>query len=174
MQNLTLVKNFVPYKAQEYNQESNLYDLKDLAYSFVKLMYDHNMLYIIGPYVNIPYKFLAIRGYPQNFFCINLKIVYFSQEQIELEETAWYVPGLIQKVTRPKLIRTRFKMANGDVKTEKFEGLTARIIQQAYDELNGIPFFKGMSKLKFDFYVKKAKKKGLEINNKLYNQFLLK
>lgn len=82
----------------------------------------------------------CLRGSPENLVCFNPKIVYYSDEQVVMEEGCLSVPGVILKVKRPKSIRVRFQTPSGSVQTNTFEGLTARVFQHEYDHLNGIVF----------------------------------
>ena len=45
------------------------------------------------------------------------------------------------KVTRPKSIKIRYTLPNKETKTDKFTGMTARIIQHEIEHLDGKRFF---------------------------------
>lgn len=126
----------------------------------VKFMYDNNGIGLAAPQVGVPYSIFSMRGEPENFVCFNPRIVHYSDEKIELEEGCLTYPGLYVKITRPKHIRVRFQTPNGETITKQFTGMTARIFQHEFDHLQGIRFFKHISKLKLDMIVKKAKKLG--------------
>jgi len=88
----------------------------------------------------------------------NPKIVDFSEEQDYYEEGCLTFKGLWVKIKRPLGIRVRFKDVNGEAKTEKFSGLTARIFQHEYDHLDGIVFKQRANKIHLDRAMRQAKK----------------
>ena len=83
---------------------------------------------------------MCLRGSPENLVCFNPKIVYYSDEEVTMEEGCLSVPGVTLKIKRPKSIRVRFQTPSGTTQTSTFDGLTARIFQHEYDHLNGIIF----------------------------------
>lgn len=71
----------------------------------------------------------------------NPKIIHYSDESTVEEEGTLSHPFLYVKVRRPFLIRVRFTMANGQIVTERYNGITARLIQQYTDMLDGKMFY---------------------------------
>ena len=69
-------------------------------------------------------------------------------------------PGLIVKVKRPRIIRVRYASPTGEITTEKYQDMTARIIQHELDHLNGITLGNRVSRLHLEMAIKKAKKRG--------------
>ncbi len=110
--------------------------------------------------IGYPWRVLIMRAEPENVCAFNPKIVGFSDEQETLEEACLSWPGLVFKVKRSKHIRVRFTMANGEVVTHKYTGLTARVFQHEYEHLEGKLFFSNISKLKLKLAIKHAKTKG--------------
>jgi peptide deformylase len=96
-----------------------------------------------------------MRGHPENFVCINPRIIDTSNETIVLEEVSLSFPKLIVKVKRPRHIRVRFHTPNGDVKTEKFTGMSARVFQHEMDHLDGILYFNRASRYHRDMAMRK-------------------
>jgi len=90
-----------------------------------------------------PWRVCAIATNPITVM-FNPHIVDFSQETIMLEEGCLTYPGLIVKVTRPISIRVRFTYPNGQTDTNKYTGITARIIQHEVEHLDGGRFFEGV------------------------------
>ena len=113
----------------------------DFARDVVKFMYDNDGLGVSANQVGIPYRVIAMRGHPENFVCFNPKVVQPSEQEIVLEETSLTYKGLIIKVKRPQHVRVRFTLPNGDVRTETFTGMTARIFQHQLDYLDGKVYF---------------------------------
>lgn len=72
--------------------------------------------------------------------CYNPIIVATGDKQVYLDEGCLSYPGYIVKIRRPQAIKLRFTMPNGEVTTNVFNGLTARVIQHEFDHLQGINF----------------------------------
>lgn len=108
-------------------------------------------------------------GYRVRVFCMktepdvtmfNPSIVDSGEETIELEEGCLSYPGLVMGISRPKVIKVRFTLKDGDVRTMKLSGMTARIFQHELDHLDGKRFFDGQSRLKTEMAIRRAKKAG--------------
>lgn len=118
----------------------------ELAKEMVKFMYDNNAICITANQVGLPYRVFAMRGYPENFVCFNPRVVQASEQEIVLEETSIMNPGLIVKIKRPQHVRVRFRLPNGEVKTDTFTGMTARVFQHSLDFLDGIEYYNRANK----------------------------
>jgi peptide deformylase len=104
-------------------------------------MYDQNGLGLSANQVGIPYRVFAMRGHPQNFVCFNPRIVYFSDKTKIMEESCLSFPGLVVKIKRSEEIRVRFNTPNGDIKSETFRGMAARVFQHEMDHMDGELFY---------------------------------
>ena len=133
-------------------------DPYDLAHDLVEFMYENNGLGLAANQVGLPYRVFAMRGHPQNFVCFNPKIISESAEVVSMEESCLSFPGLVVKVKRPKSIRARFTMANGEIKTEPFVGMTARIFLHELDHLDGRLFYNRANKFHKEASLKKWKR----------------
>lgn len=127
----------------------------EYAKALVKFMYDNNGYGISASQVGDPYRIFAMRGHPENFVCINPRIIDTSNETITLEEGCLSFPNLIVKVKRPRHIRVRFFTPNGDVRTEKFTGMSARVFQHEMDRIDGILYFNRASRYHRDIAMRK-------------------
>jgi peptide deformylase len=134
------------------------FDIIEFSKELVKFMYDRNGIGIAANQVGVPYRIFAMRGSPENFVCINPKIIMPGNEQIILEEGCLSYPGLLVKVKRPQHIRVRFNTPNGDVMTKQFTGMTARIFQHEIDHLDGIVFYNKANRFHRDQAMKKWKR----------------
>lgn len=105
----------------------------------------------------LPHRVFVLWSSPP-LVCFNPRIVDASEEEIALDEACLTYPGLVVKVSRPKAIRARFQMFNGDVVTRRFEGMSARVFQHEMDHLNGRVFCETVSRLRLEAAIKKAKK----------------
>lgn len=132
-------------------------DPVELAQNMVKFMYDNNGIGLAANQVGVPYRVFAMRGVPENFVCFNPKVVQPSEMEVTLEEGCLTYPGLVVKIKRPQHIRVRFTMANGEVVTRQFTGMTARIFQHELDHLDGIIFYNKAARYHRDQALKKWK-----------------
>lgn len=108
-----------------------------------------------------PYRCFAIKSNPI-IVMYNPKIVDVSEKNVYLEEGCLTYPGLSVKIKRPEMIRIRFTLPNGEIVTEKYSGLTARIIQHEMEHMDGKIFYDSA-----DFYHKtQALKKYKKWRNK--------
>ena len=119
------------------------FDIIEFSQKLVRMMYESNGITLAAIQVGVPYRIFAMRGAPENFICVNSKVVMPSKETIRLEETSLTYPGLIVKIKRPQHCRVRFAMPNGDVRTDTFTGITARVFQHSTDFLDGKLFYHG-------------------------------
>ena len=131
----------------------------EFAQELVKHMYDWNGLGLAANQVGLPYRIFAMRGSPENFVCFNPRIVDRTTEEVALEEGCLSYPGLLVKIKRPKSIKVRFAMANGDVRTDTFTGMTARIFQHELGHLDGEIFYNKASRYHRDKALEKWRRK---------------
>jgi len=75
-----------------------------------------------------------------------------------LEEGCLSVPEIREEVTRPDLIRVRYRDPDGNTHEEEFAGFPARVIQHETDHLNGIFFVDRISPLRKSFIAGRLKK----------------
>ena len=121
-------------------------------------MYENNGLGLAANQVGVPYSVFAMRGQPQNYVCFNPRIVQPSAEEIILEEGCLSFPGLVVKVKRPRHIRVRFQLPNGETVTETFIGMTARVFQHEMDHLEGKLYFNRANRYHKEVAIKKWKR----------------
>lgn len=129
----------------------------EFAKDLMKTMYDHRGLGLAANQIGIPYRIFAMRGEPENFVMYNPRIVDVGEEVIDLEEGCLSYPNLFMKIARPKNIKVRFATPNGDVRTQVFTGMTARVVQHEMCHLDGRVFWDGVNRTIFERARKKAK-----------------
>ena len=144
------------------------FDIVEFSESLVKAMLEKRGIGLSANQVGYNYSVFAMRGSPEHFVCFNPRIVQPSTEMIELEEGCLSYPGLVIAVNRPRHIRMRFQAPNGETFTKTFSDMTARAVQHEMQHLKGKPFWEGVSKLKFDRAIKKAKKRGYDYSHLTY------
>ncbi len=79
---------------------------------------------------------------------INAEIVESSAEMEAYNEGCLSLPGINEDVTRPVWVELRYMNENFEQKTERFEGMWARVIQHEYDHTLGKVFTDRVSPLK--------------------------
>lgn len=115
------------------------FDPIKLAIDLTETMLNGNGMGLSAPQVGIPFNVFVIKSSPV-LAIFNPKIVDKSVEQIYLEENDLTFPGLAVKIKRPKRIKVRYTMPNGETVTEIYDGLTSRIFQHQMDYLEGVLF----------------------------------
>jgi peptide deformylase len=118
-----------------------------------KVMFDmmskHNGLGLSANQLGLPYRAFIMRGNP-SIVCFNPKIVDASSVHSVMEEGCLTYPLLFVKIRRPSAIKVRYTNELGEVKTEKFTGITARCFQHELDHLNGINYLERANKYHLD------------------------
>jgi peptide deformylase len=131
--------------------------------------FDRNMLETLnahGAYglsanqVGLPWRAFAMASPSGGAVLYNPRIVDASEASQELEEACLTFPGLVLKVTRPRIIKVRYSLRDGTVITKKFQDFTARVFQHELDHLNGVTIIDKMEGLKKQFARKKWDKLG--------------
>lgn len=137
-----LVPNTDPILKEEMEQFDVLNpptDPVELAHTLAQSLLKHEGLGLSAPQIGLPYRACIIKANPM-ICMINPKIVGESLGAEYGEEGCLSYPNLIIKIKRSQVIRVRYTQPNFEVKTERYEGMTARIIQHEIDHLDGITF----------------------------------
>ena len=79
---------------------------------------------------------------------INPEIIEETGEEWSFNEGCLSIPGIREDVIRKNQIKIRFQDENFVEKTEKFDGLIARVIQHEYDHIEGVLFTDKVSNFK--------------------------
>jgi peptide deformylase len=123
--------------ADKFDFANPQFDPVQLAKDLTETMISNNGMGLAAPQVGIGLQVFVISS-EKVFACFNPKIVDISPETVYINEGCLSYPGLIVKVKRPRIVRVRFTIPNGETVTEKFDGLTSRIFQHEFDHLNGL------------------------------------
>lgn len=114
-------------------------DPHELAHQMISFMYENNGIGLSANQVGLLYRVFVMSGGDQgDFVCFNPRIIDVSAESHYMEEGCLSYPGLVVKIKRPKSIKVRFQLPDGDITTEKFAGLSARVFMHELDHLNGV------------------------------------
>ena len=160
MKLIEFTNSLLKQKSENFDFHNPPFDPIEFSQSLVKLMYEKNGICLAAIQVGIPLRVFAMRAHPENFVCFNPRIVQPSEQMIRLEETSLTYPGLCVKINRPQHCRVRFSTPNGDVRTETFTGMTARVFQQSMDFLNGRLFYSAANPIHRQQALRKWKNNG--------------
>ena len=168
-----MLKELVPSTDPILKQSTVSFDFEnppmdpiDLADEMRYNLCNHKGIGLSAPQIGYNYSVFAV-GNPEVessvlvFF--NPKIVHYSDTIVTMEEGCLSFPGMVLKIKRPDEVRMRYTGAGGMTKTDKFGGMTARVIQHEYDHLQGITFDSKVS----SFHLDKAKKKRKIMNRRM-------
>ena len=122
----------------------------ELAQSLVRTMIDNRGLGLAANQVGVRLRVFAMFTQPENIVAFNPRIVDVGEEEVAMDEGCLSYPGMLMKIKRPKNIKVRFQLPNGETRTERFTGMTARVFLHELKHLDGEPFWLGESRLHFD------------------------
>lgn len=126
-------------KIEEFDFDNAIVNPAELANILLENLHHYNGLGLSANQIGLPYRACALRFDPL-LVMFNPRIVDTSNEQVLLEEGCLSYPHLFIKIKRPKHIRVRYSDPFGNIKTDKFTGMTARAILHEMDHLDGIVF----------------------------------
>lgn len=135
---------------REFDFDDPPFDPAEFSRELVRCMIDSRGLGLAANQVGVPYRIFALFTQPLNTVCFNPIVVDVGDEEIDLEEGCLSYPGLFINIKRPKNIKVRFRNPNGEHRTEKYTGMTSRAFQHELTHLDGVPFWKGASRTRFD------------------------
>lgn len=125
-------------------------DPEDIGFRLVETAKFHNTFCVTANQVGLDCK-VFVAGSGDNFVAFyNPEILTYSAETSVTQETDLSNMGFILQVKRPTSISIQYEDYTGETKIAQFDGLTARIIQQCVDRLNGVDFKTKVSKLVLD------------------------
>ncbi len=133
-------------------------DPVELAVNLTETMISSKGLGLAANQIGVRARAFAMMTNPV-FVCFNPRIVDVSEEQVALEEGCLTFPKVFLTIKRPRFIKVRFTLPNGETRTEKFHDMTARIFQHELDHLNGVLFTTKVSRLVLNIATRKANKR---------------
>jgi peptide deformylase len=132
-------------------------DPKELSEKLNSSLLEHGGLGLAANQIGFPYAAFTFGAGPQVATVFNPRIVHVGDGLDDMEEGCLSFPGLKFKISRPNHIRIRLSDATGKTKTFNFTGLTARVVQHELLHLEGKAFFHGISRLKLEMAIRKAR-----------------
>jgi peptide deformylase len=128
-------------KMEPFDLDNPPCDPVQLANSLIETMHHHRGLGLSANQCGLPYRVFALWS-QDPIVCFNPRIVDVSNEIVQLEEGCLTYPYMHLKIKRPKMIKVRFNNCFGDIFTDKYTGMTARVFQHELDHLNGEIFLR--------------------------------
>lgn len=141
-------------------------DLQVLATNMFETMYKASGVGLAAPQVGLSLRMFVVDGSPLNAdespesedydpSVADFRKVFINPEMLEetgeewgYEEGCLSIPGVRAEVYRPETITLRYQDVAGQVHTETYAGMAARIIQHEYDHLEGVLFTDHLQPLK--------------------------
>lgn len=146
-------------KAEPFDFNNPPVDPVELAHLLAKTMLANEALGLAANQLGLPYRCFVISANPI-ICCFNPRIVDFGEETVLMDEGCLSFRGEYVKVKRPRRIKVRYTLPNGEVVTEKFVDMTARIFQHELDHLDGVSMLDRASYLERERFHKRRKKLG--------------
>jgi peptide deformylase len=110
----------------------------------------HNSFCIAANQCGLPYN-VFVCGHGEEYVAyFNSSIILYDDEEITIPEVDLSNMGLLLSVKRPKSIFIQYQDYEGLTKSVRLYGLTARIVQQCFDRVNGVDFKTRVSKFVLD------------------------
>lgn len=111
-----------------------------LAKDLTETMLKNNGLGLSANQCGLPYRVFVLANNPV-IAAFNPRVIdETTQTEIYMDEGCLSFPYLFLKVKRPRIVKVRYTMPNGETTTEKFDGMTARAFLHELDHLNGVVF----------------------------------
>jgi peptide deformylase len=132
---------YLKTKSEPFDFVNPQMDPIELAALLVREMVDSNGLGLSAIQLGIPLRVFCMMTRPVHTVLFNPVIVHSSTETKTEVEGCLSFPNLLVKVKRPFEVRVRFRMANQEVRTERWGGLTGRVAQHEMDHLDGTLFY---------------------------------
>ena len=137
-------EDYLKEEVPQFDFNNSPVDPIQFAYDLSSTMRHYRGIGLAANQVGKPYRVFTIDSYPA-LACYNPIIVDASAEQVYLDEGCLSYLNLFIRIKRPETIKVRYTEPNGNVKTQVFNGMTARIFQHELDHLNGVIFYQRAS-----------------------------
>ncbi|MBR0726147.1 peptide deformylase [Bradyrhizobium manausense] len=138
--------------------------LRQLAADLLETMRAAPGIGITAPHIGVPLRVVVLELDPkvgaQTY--VNPQIEWASPEMILHKEGSVSMPGVTDEVQRHARVRISYHDLDGNLQTEKSDGLRAVCHQHEIDQLDGMFWIQRLSRLKRDRLVKKFEKMARE------------
>ena len=111
---------------------------------------------ITAPHIGVPSRVVVLELTAGNVrIYVNPVIEWTSAETARHDEGSVSMPGAIEEIERPARVRVSYQDLTGTALTEEADGLLAVCHQHEIDQLDGIFWLQGLSRLKRERVVKR-------------------
>jgi peptide deformylase len=124
-------------ECEEFDFDNPPCDPKELAQALHDKMLKSDGLGLSANQVGLPYRVFVMRTGEKPYAVFNPKVVDVSEKELSMKEGCLSFPLLYLSVKRPDSVRIRFQDETGEMRTEKFIGMTARIALHEFDHMLG-------------------------------------
>ena len=125
------------HECDEFDFDNPPCDPKELAQALHDKMLKSDGLGLSANQVGLPYRVFVMRTGEKPYAVFNPKVVDVSDKELIMKEGCLSFPLLYLSVKRPDSVRIRFQDETGEMRTEKFIGMTARIALHEFDHMLG-------------------------------------
>ena len=109
-----------------------------LANDLLEFMISQNGIGLAAPQVGISQRVFVMKMGLRSWACFNPEIMEHSDDFTNFDEGCLSFPGDQCTISRPNVIRVRYRTATGDIVQEELIGLASRCFQHELDHLDGI------------------------------------
>lgn len=142
-------------RANDFDFGNPRLDPAEIASRIVETAIFHDVFTITANQCGLPYRIFVAGSGDEYVAFFNPEIITYSDDLIVLPETDLSNMGLMLNIKRPSSITIQYQDYTSQTKILNFSGLTARVLQQSVDRLDGIDFTTKVSK----FVAERAKQK---------------
>ena len=124
-------------ECKEFDFDNPPFDPKEFAQAMHDKMVSKDGLGLSANQVGQPYRVFVMRTDEKPYAVFNPRVVGVSDKELTMKEGCLSFPLLYLNVKRPDSVRIRFQNEDGETRTEKFIGMTARIALHEFDHMLG-------------------------------------
>jgi peptide deformylase len=112
--------------------------IRTLCASMVDTMLGNNGVGLAANQVGVLKRIIVVLVDDKPVIMINPEILNFSEQSCEMEEGCLSIPGEYLQITRPEIVKVKYRNTKGMPCINSYSGLTSRVIQHEVDHLDGI------------------------------------
>ena len=112
--------------------------LRTICASMVNTMLESNGIGIAANQVGILKRIIVVLINEKPTVMINPEILEYSEKVCDMEEGCLSIPDTFLTISRPEIVKVKFRDTKGKPHIENYGGLISRIIQHEIDHLDGI------------------------------------
>lgn len=162
-ENFSMLREVMP----EYKELLPNYEMTKLAKQLRMTMKKYGGIGISANQCGVRARVFVLGNDLYSVTCINPKIIDRSQELVKNDEGCLSYPGLFVKIYRPKWIDVEYTDESGEVKQERFGGMTARCFIHELEHMDGKVFVDHVGRLALKMAKQKQEKMIKNVRRKL-------